>query len=127
MTSKHYFKTLLAGTVSILALASTTAYAQAVASNDQPESVTVTGTRIKGTDTPTPVQVQTAEQLQAITPTSISEGLDKNPIFMGGSTPNNAATGANGRGFNAPGYFLNLRGLGTIRTLILQEDRKSVV
>jgi outer membrane receptor protein involved in Fe transport len=124
MTSKHYLKTLLAGTVSILALASTAAYAQAVAGNDQPESVTVTGTRIKGTDTPTPVQVQTADQLQAITPSSISEGLDKNPIFMGGSTPNNAATGANGRGGNLPGYFLNLRNLGTIRTLVLLDGKR---
>jgi iron complex outermembrane receptor protein len=123
MTSKHYLKTLLAGTVSILALASTAAYAQTVASNE-PESVTVTGTRIKGTDTPTPVQVQTADQLQAITPSSISEGLDKNPIFMGGSTPNNAATGANGRGGNLPGYFLNLRNLGTIRTLVLLDGRR---
>ena len=115
-------KTILAGTVSLLALAST-AYAQVVA-NAEPESVTVTGTRIRGTDTPTPVQIQTAEQLQDITPASISEGLDKNPIFMGGSTPNNATTGANGRGGNLPGYFLNLRNLGTIRTLVLLDGHR---
>jgi len=115
-------RTILAGTVSLLALAST-AYAQVVA-NAEPESVTVTGTRIRGTDTPTPVQIQTAEQLQDITPASISEGLDKNPIFMGGSTPNNATTGANGRGGNLPGYFLNLRNLGTIRTLVLLDGHR---
>ncbi len=120
----HYLKTFLAGTVSAFALA-TSVHAQTVAA-DAPatESVTVTGTRISGTDTPTPVQVQTAAQLQDITPASISEGLDKNPIFMGGSTPNNATTGANGRGGNLPGYFLNLRNLGTIRTLVLLDGHR---
>ena len=113
---KRYLKAVLAGTVSALAL-TTAAAAQNVAANT-PETVTVTGTRISGTDTPTPVQVQTATELQAITPPSISEALDKNPIFMGGSTPNNAVTGANGRGNNNPGYFLNLRNLGAIRTLV---------
>jgi iron complex outermembrane receptor protein len=120
----NYLKTFLAGTVSAFALAST-ASAQTLAANaPPPESVTVTGTRISGTDTPTPVQIQSADQLQAITPTSISEGLDKNPIFMGGSTPNNAVTGANGRGNNNPGYFLNLRNLGTIRTLVLLDGHR---
>ncbi|MDN5289616.1 MAG: hypothetical protein JWR38_5895, partial [Mucilaginibacter sp.] len=108
MKNRSYLKTILAGTVSLLALVSSAASAQVVAANE-PESVTVTGTRIKGTDTPTPVQIQTADELQAITPGSISEGLNKSPIFMGGSTPNNATTGANGRGGNLPGYFLNLR------------------
>jgi iron complex outermembrane receptor protein len=121
---KTYLRTILAGTVSIVALASAAhAQAQQVAANET-ETVTVTGTRIKGTDTPTPVQVQTAEQLQDITPASISEGLDKNPIFMGGSTPNNATTGANGRGGNLPGYFLNLRNLGVIRTLVLLDGHR---
>jgi outer membrane receptor protein involved in Fe transport len=118
----RYLKTILAGTVSVVAL-TTAAAAQNVAANT-PETVTVTGTRISGTDTPTPVQVQTATDLQAITPTSISEALDKNPIFMGGSTPNNAVTGANGRGNNNPGYFLNLRNLGAIRTLVLLDGHR---
>ena len=119
----RYIKTILAGTVSALALASAAA-AQNVAANTTEETITVTGTRISGTDTPTPVQVQTAVELQAITPASISEGLNKSPIFMGGSTPNNATTGANGRGGNLPGYFLNLRNLGTIRTLVLLDGHR---
>jgi iron complex outermembrane receptor protein len=122
MNNRSYLKTILVGTVSLLALASS-ASAQVVAASE-PESVTVTGTRIKGTDTPTPVQVQTADDLQAITPGSISEGLNKSPIFMGGSTPNNATTGANGRGGNLPGYFLNLRNLGAIRTLVLLDGHR---
>lgn len=120
MSNRTYLKAILAGTVSTLALTGA-ALAQQVAST---ETVTVTGTRISGTDTPTPVQVQTADQLQDITPASISEGLDKSPIFMGGSTPDNATTGANGRGGNLPGYFLNLRNLGTIRTLVLLDGHR---
>ncbi|HVV27351.1 MAG TPA: TonB-dependent receptor [Rhizomicrobium sp.] len=120
MIRKNCLKAFLAGTASALALATGAAAQQEV----QTETVTVTGTRISGTDTPTPVQVQTAAQLQDITPASIPEALDKNPIFMGGSTPNNATTGANGRGNNTPGYFLNLRNLGTIRTLVLLDGHR---
>jgi len=120
----NYLKTFLAGTVSAFALASTASAQTLAANTPATESVTVTGTRISGTDTPTPVQIQTAAQLEDITPSSISEALDKNPIFMGGSTPNNATTGANGRGNNAPGYFLNLRNLGTIRTLVLLDGHR---
>jgi iron complex outermembrane receptor protein len=120
MTGKHYLRTILAGTVSAVALAGSAAAQDAAPT----ESVTVTGTRISGADTPTPVQIQTATQLQDITPASIPEALDKLPIFMGGSTPDNATTGANGRGNNAPGYFLNLRNLGTIRTLVLEDGHR---
>src|ERR1700761_1094786 len=120
---KHCFGTILAGTVSVFALANRAA-AQTMAANVPAEQITVTGTRISGTDTPTPVQVQTADQLEAITPASIPEALDKSPIFMGGSTPENATTGANGRGNNTPGFFLNLRNLGTIRTLVLEDGHR---
>jgi outer membrane receptor protein involved in Fe transport len=90
------------------------------------ESVVVTGSRIEREDnlSPTPVQHWTSEELQRDAPGSIPEALDKMPIFMAGSTPNNAVTGANGRGNNAPGYFLNLRDLGTIRTLILEDGHR---
>lgn len=89
------------------------------------ESVVVTGSRIRsGNDPSTPVIAMSADQLLSNTPGGIPEALDKLPIFMAGSTPNNATTGANGRGNNAPGYFLNLRNLGAIRTLILQDGHR---
>jgi hypothetical protein len=89
------------------------------------ETVTVTGSRIRNADEPsTPVTTLLAEQLTATTPGGIPEALNKMPIFTQGSTPNNATTGANGRGNNAPGYFLNLRNLGAIRTLILLDGHR---
>jgi iron complex outermembrane receptor protein len=89
------------------------------------ELVVVTGSRIRGGDDETPpVTSLSSDQLLATTPGGVAEALDKLPIFMGGSTPNNATTGANGSGYNTPGYFLNLRNLGAIRTLVLEDGRR---
>ncbi|HEY4078775.1 MAG TPA: TonB-dependent receptor [Rhizomicrobium sp.] len=90
------------------------------------ESVTVTGSRIvtNGNNSPTPLTVVSTEQLQATTPSNIPDGLNKLPVFNSTQTPNQAASGANGRGANMPGNFLNLRNLGTIRTLVLEDGRR---
>ena len=89
------------------------------------ESVVVTGSRIRNASEPsTPVVSLPADQLLATTAEGIPEALNKMPLFAAGSTPNNATTGANGRGYNAPGYFLNLRNLGAIRTLVLLDGHR---
>jgi iron complex outermembrane receptor protein len=90
------------------------------------DEVVVTGSRIRsnGNDLPTPVTIVSAAQLQQTTPSNIPDALNKLPSFNSQSTPNNATTGANGRGFNTPGNFLNMRNLGAIRTLILEDGRR---
>jgi len=87
--------------------------------------IVVTGSRIQnGNALPTPVTVVSAAQLQTTTPTSIPDALNKLPAFNAGqATPNNSVN-SNGRGFGAPGNFLNLRSLGAIRTLILQDGNR---
>jgi iron complex outermembrane receptor protein len=106
------------------------AAAQAAPAADQAEpapaeqDIVVTGSRIQnGNNLPTPVTVVNTQLLQATTPASIPDGLNKLPAFNSTSTPNNAVN-ANGRGFGTPGNFLNLRALGPIRTLILQDGNR---
>jgi len=116
MHCNKHIRTILAGTVSVFALA-TAAFAQEAST----EAVTVTGTRItNGASMPTPVTVVSTDQLSALTPTSIPEALATLPMFAPtlGTTSH---TEPNGRGFGTPTNNLNLHGLGTIRTLILQD------
>ncbi len=89
------------------------------------EEVVVTGSRVikDGNDSPTPVTVVTVEDMQATRPTSVYEGLLDMPQ-LGGSRGTAAAnpggTGANNNNVNAP----NLRGLGTLRTLVLYDGHR---
>ena len=97
----------------------------AAAPGDVPADIVITGSRIaNGNNLPTPVTIVSAVALQQTTPSNIPDGLNKLPQFNAGQqTPNNAVN-SNGRGFGAPGNFLNLRSLGAIRTLILQDGNR---
>jgi len=86
------------------------------------ESVVVTGTRILDSEQfPPPVTAIPAHELSQLTPSSLPDGLNKLPIFAPAQTSNSAVSGANGRGFRPSGNFLDLRGLGPNRTLILED------
>ncbi len=78
----------------------------------------VTGSRISqnGYQAPTPVTVAPVTELLKSSPTSIPDGLNKLPQFIGSTGPNKQANI-----FGAPnhGNILNLRGIGPTRTLIL--------
>jgi iron complex outermembrane receptor protein len=87
------------------------------------EEVVVTGSRIvrDGYTAPTPVTVATTEQLQRTAPGSIPDGLNQLPQFTGSKgTQNtgNQATNANS------GNYLNLRGLGPVRNLVLLDGAR---
>ncbi|HYP79486.1 MAG TPA: TonB-dependent receptor plug domain-containing protein, partial [Steroidobacteraceae bacterium] len=107
--------------------------ATAAVSKDAGElgEVTVTGSRIKtavGMETPTPVAALSANELQAMAPASITEALTQLPQFAGVSAT--AETFGNlgaGGFFNSPGGgSLNLRGIGSKRTLTLLDGRRMV-
>jgi iron complex outermembrane receptor protein len=89
------------------------------------ESVVVTGSRIQnGNNQPTPVTVISVEQLQATTPSNIPDGLNKQPIFASATSSNSSQLGTNSIGGVPSGNFLDLRGLGSIRTLVLQNGHR---
>ena len=86
------------------------------------ESVVVTGTRILDSEQfPPPVTAIPSRELAQLTPSNLPDGLNKLPIFAPAQTSNSAVSGANGRGFRPSGNFLDLRGLGPNRTLILED------
>ena len=89
----------------------------ASAPTDSIEEIQVTGSRIitDGTQSPTPLTVVSADQLLSTTPSNLADALNKLPQFSGSS---GQQTIQNATG-NATGNFLNLRNLGTQRTLVL--------
>ena len=90
------------------------------------EEVVVTGTRIvrDGYEAPTPLTVVTAEALQQNAGTNIAEAMHAIPAFAGSVTPQTGITSvsASGAGLN----LLNLRSLGSNRTLILLDGQRTV-
>lgn len=115
---------LLAATASTLALlAALPAQAQdAAAEGDAVEDIiTVTGSRIRtdGMQAPVPVTVVQADEIEALSPGALITGVSQLPQFYGNQTPNSGAF------FTRSGYgSLNLRGLGTNRTLTLLNGRR---
>ena len=110
-----------ASSFSVLAIAmlsGASAYAQEAAAEEvEAADIIVTGSRIKSEfDQPTPVAIKTAEMLQQAQPIGIAEALVQSPQFANSAGPrSNTLTSPTG----AQGNYLNLRGLGSSRTLIL--------
>ncbi|MSO72868.1 MAG: TonB-dependent receptor [Rhodospirillaceae bacterium] len=130
-------------TVSALALATSWfvamphAYAQGAASAQSSqrsaqsseaaiEELVITGSRIirEGYQAPTPLSVVSTEALQAAPTSNIATFLNTMPVFSGSTQPVNGQmnVGPGTSGANV----LNLRGLGTVRTLVLLDGQRSV-
>ena len=95
--------------------------------NDQTfiEQVVVTGSRTitNGLDAPSPVTVILASQLQDAAPGNIAHSLNELPVFLGNTTQNaNVSTGSG----SGAASTLNLRGLGSQRTLVLIDGQRVV-
>ena len=89
-------------------------------SDGSPEEITVTGTRIRATDgmaEPVPVTTLTTEELAVFEPGStVAEQLDALPQFFQTTTAQRGGPALFGPG---GGSYLNMRGLGAERTLVL--------
>lgn len=86
------------------------------------DAITVTGSRTvrDGFAAPTPVMVTSSEELLDASPTNLADGLNRLPQLTGSTAPNR---GSHLRPSEpSGGYFLNLRGLGSIRTLVLLDE-----
>jgi outer membrane receptor protein involved in Fe transport len=98
------------------------------ASSDLPasgdEGIVVTGTRIArdGAAAPTPVTVIGSDYLATRAATNIADVLNEIPSFRGTSTPTTNGTSAT----TAGGNFIDLRGLGSNRTLLLVDGKRHV-
>lgn len=119
MTLRKANKFALMCAASVVAL---TAGANAQDTANSVEAVTVTGSRVISdmTLSPTPITVVSTEQLQANTPTTIPDALNKLPDFLGGSSPRSQGNGSG----NGSSNTLSLRNLGASRTLILLNGRR---
>ena len=95
-----------------------------VAQNEGIEEITVTGSRIRQTDgmaAPTPVTVVTPEELSSFEPGgTVAEQLDALPQFFGTQTAQRSV----GSLASGVGSFLNMRSLGTQRTLVLLDGAR---
>jgi iron complex outermembrane receptor protein len=91
-------------------------------SGTQVEEIVVTGSRVitNGNNSPTPLTTISTKTLEATTPSNIPDGLNKLPVFVGSRSQR--TTG--GATINWPGNYLNLRSLGTNRTLILSDGMR---
>ena len=96
-------------------------------SETQVEDVVVTGSRVirNGNNSPTPVTVVQTEELLNLQPTTITDALNNLPVFQGsrGQFSNPNTTGLYGGG-NPASNQLNLRNLGSQRTLVLFDGQR---
>ncbi|MBN1238941.1 MAG: TonB-dependent receptor, partial [Gammaproteobacteria bacterium] len=88
------------------------------------EEITVTGSLIRtsGMNTPTPVTVMQVEELANMAPGQLVDSLDQLPQFLNNARPNTAASKADAAGASN----LNMRSIGSKRTLVLLDGRRVV-
>jgi iron complex outermembrane recepter protein len=127
---------LLAGTAGVSVTLASTASAQETSppvnassteAVEEDDDIVVTGSRVvrDGFQAPTPLQVLTEEDIENSSPTNnIADFVNQMPALAASIRPSNSRLElSNGiAGINA----LNLRSLGTVRTLVLVNGRRSV-
>ena len=98
---------------------------QAARPEDQ-QTIVVTGSRIAtGFNAPTPVTIIGAERLEERASPNIGEALNEIPAFRGTQTPASTGLTPNAGGYIG-GRILDLRGLGSVRTLTLLDGQRFI-
>jgi len=99
--------------------------ASPAAADDGKADIVVTGSRIarSGFSTPTPTTVLNADLLEKQGQVNVADFLNQIPAVRASTT---SATGTFGFRAGAGGNFVNLRGLGTNRTLVLVDGQRVV-
>lgn len=87
-------------------------------------SIVVTGSRVirNGNEAPTPTTVLGTEELLATAPANIGDVVARLPAVVGSATPQN--TNQNFSNGQSGIFAMNLRNLGTARTLVLLDGRR---
>lgn len=89
------------------------------------KDIVVTGSRLAtGFQAPTPVSVVGADRLEARGSTNIGDALNELPAFRATQTP--ASSGLSAAAGYVGGRILDLRGLGSVRTLTLVDGKRFV-
>lgn len=122
----RYRRAMAGGLLPLATLVSTYALAQndGTAAPQVLEEVSVTASRVQrsGFTAPTPTTIVGAVQLQERGVSNVADLLNELPSFAGSVTPSSSNTSSTVAGAN----FVNLRGLGTNRTLVLVNGRRHV-
>lgn len=117
----------LAGRASLLAIGLASIPGVALAQGDEDQTIVVTGSRIARPEfsMPNPINSYTAESIEQSGDINITDFLLDNPALVGSN--GNADTSGSNTGFQEAGLnLLNLRNLGTNRTLVLVNGRRHV-
>ncbi|MDR2881280.1 MAG: TonB-dependent receptor plug domain-containing protein, partial [Azoarcus sp.] len=102
---------------------------QAFAADQPLEEIQVTGSRIQrpGLNSPMPVTSIQQDELELFAPTTLADGLDALPQFLGSAMLSDTENFFGGGYLGAGGQSnLNLRGVGGNRTLVLIDGRRIV-
>ena len=121
---KSGLRALAVGSLCVAAIAAPRDDARAQDAAVTPEEIMVTGSRLRrdGMVTPTPVTAVTNEEMRLMAPTLLMDSLTQMPQFRDSAQSHTGSIFTSGGGSNS----VNLRGIGSNRTLTLLDGRRVV-
>lgn len=125
-TSLSKLRISTSASVSLILLAVSLPQVQMVHSQEVIEEINITGSRVvrDGFQAPTPVTVMTVEDMQASPPENLADFVNELPSVTGSIRPQSSQTAISSG--NSGVNSMNLRGIGSNRTLTLLDGQRSV-